>query len=390
VARSPQSRTKAGPALGLVSAGSAERHDRSSPRATSLPAGPWVLVVGMHRSGTSAVTGALGDLGLAVPVAWDRWQTTEDNPDHWESVALGLHDDALLERLGGAWDRPPELGSGWQLDPDLADGQLADPAVAANAAFPDPGPVVWKDPRICLLLPYWLARLPGPVAAIFLWRDPLSVARSLQARDGFTLDGGVALWEWYNHAALTGLRGVDTFVARYESIVADPRGSLGELVGWLGGLPQLSAHAAHWDLDAACTGISADLEHQRDDGDADLLLDEHRALLRHLASLGGPHRPFTASPPGEVSSWTTALLAERRHAVALVRQREALADALAEHAEQAAAPAAWRVPPRGTLAELHYLNAKKAGNGTSRSSRLTRPFRRLVRMTSWRTGPPFP
>jgi hypothetical protein len=359
-----------------------------------MPGGPWVLVVGMHRSGTSAITGALAHLGLAVPAPTDRWQTTADNPDHFESVALGLHDDALLERLGGAWDRPPDVSPGWESDPELAGDELGDPAVAANAAFPDTAPVVWKDPRVCLLLPYWLAHLPGPVAAVFIWRAPLSVARSLQARDGFNLEGAVALWEWYNRAALSGLRGVDTFVVRYESLVADPPRRMGELVTWLGGFSPLSSHAADWDLGAACASISSQLEHQRDDGDSGSVLAEHRSLVEHLESLGGPHRPLTSSTPGEMSQWTTALLAERRHAVALARQRNSLADALAEHAEQVAAPHANPWPPRGTLAELQMLRARQAKNGSpaageppgpapsSGSSWITRPFRKMARI--WR------
>ncbi len=363
------------------------RQAAPAPGRLSMPAGPWVLVVGMHRSGTSAVTGALAHLGLAVPVTRDRWQTTADNPDHWESVALGLHDDALLERLGGAWDRPPDPAPGWEADPALADNQLGDPAVPANAAFPDAGPVVWKDPRVCLLLPYWRARLPQPVAAVFIWRSSLSVARSLQVRDGFNLEGGVALWEWYNNAALSGLRGVDTFVMRYETLVADPDRGLGDLVTWLGGLRQFSAHTAQWDLQAASASVSVDLQHQHDVGDSGILLGEHRSLVEHLESLGGPHRPFTAPPPGEVSQWTRALVAERRHAVALLRERESLADALAEHAEQVADPHARAEPPRGTLAELQYLNAKQAKNGApgaeqrvpaSVSRRITRPLRNLL------------
>jgi hypothetical protein len=363
--------------------------DQRPQPASPMPAGPWVLIVGMHRSGTSAVTGALAHLGLAVPVTRDRWQTTADNPDHWESVALGLHDDALLEALGGAWDRPPEAGPGWESAPGLTAGPLGDTAAPANAAFPGSGPVVWKDPRVCVLLPYWLAHLPAPVAAVFIWRDPLSVARSLQERDGFNLQGGLALWEWYNHAALSGLQGVDTFVMRYDTLVADPHRGLSDLVAWLGGLGQFSAHTADWDLEAACASVSVDLQHQHDGGDSGILVGEHRTLVEHLESLGGPHQPLTTPPPGDVSQWTRALLAERRHAVALLRKRQSLADSLLEHAEQVANPHARAEPPRGTLAELEYLAAKQTKNGSpdaeeesamspATSRRNTRPLRNLL------------
>jgi hypothetical protein len=185
----------------------------------TMPVGPWVLVVGMHRSGTSAVTGALGHLGLAPPVESDRWEPSEDNPDHFESRALAFHCDKLLERLGGTWDRPPDPDFEWETETGLDLEGLGDPAEPASAAFPDVGPVVWKDPRTCLLLPYWLAHLPKPVAAVYIWRSPISVARSLRTRDRLHLADGVALWDRYNRCGLAGLVGVDTYVTRYESIV---------------------------------------------------------------------------------------------------------------------------------------------------------------------------
>ena len=50
-----------------------------------MPVGPWVLVVGSHRSGTSAVTGALVALGLNGVAPDDRMDDLESNPEHWES-----------------------------------------------------------------------------------------------------------------------------------------------------------------------------------------------------------------------------------------------------------------------------------------------------------------
>jgi hypothetical protein len=290
----------------------------------TMPVGPWLLVVGMHRSGTSAVTGALGHLGLAVPAQDDRWEPSEDNPDHWESRALTLHCDGLLERLGGTWDRPPDPDLDWASDPDLTADSLGDASGPACRAFPNPGPIVWKDPRTCLLLPYWLAVLPKPVAAVFIWRSPLSVARSLQARDRTHLADGVALWERYNRLGLAGLTGVDTFVTRYESIVEDPAGRLGALAGWLGSLPQFAAHAPDWDLAGAVASVSPQLVRQKSTDDSGLLLEEQRRLAQHLEHLEGPHDPLTSPPPGAESPWTTAVLGDRQQLATLSRQLDTL------------------------------------------------------------------
>jgi hypothetical protein len=344
-----------------------------------MPVGPWLLVVGMHRSGTSAVTGALGQLGFMVPVHEDRFDASVDNPDHWESRALWLHDEKVLERLGGTWDGPAEPDPGWESDPDVAVSELGDPAEAASAAFPSSGPVAWKDPRACLLLPLWLSHLPKPVAAVFVWRSPLSVARSLRARDSMHLADGVALWERYNRSGLAGLFGVDTYVTRYESIIEDPLGQLGALVTWLGDLEQFAAHAPHWDLANAAASISPGLHHQTASGDQELLLDEHRRLVEHLDSINGPHRPLTLPPPGAESKWTTALLGDRRQIGTLrrkVTEYEELMDVARAETERLQAELGGA---RSELASMHQLYERMQA---STSWRVTRPLRRVASLKS--------
>jgi hypothetical protein len=289
-----------------------------------MPVGPWLLVIGMHRSGTSAVAGALGKLGFAVPVEEDRWEPSSDNPDHWESRALALYSDLLLERIGGTWDRPPDSHLGVEIFEDL-DGELGDPSLPASRAFPEPGAVLWKDPRTCLLLPYWRAHLPGPVAAVFIWRQPLAVARSLRARDRMHLADGVALWERYNRCAIEGLSGIDTFVIRYEEIVDNPTEQLGAIAKWLAGLPQFAELAPGWDLSTAVGSISTNLQRQQSsEGVDDLLLPEQQELVRFLDTLAGPHRPFLASLDSVESVWTEAILRDRQQLTVLSRQREEL------------------------------------------------------------------
>src|SRR5271167_1045186 len=56
--------------------------------AFDTPAGPWVWVIGMHRSGTSVATGILHELGLGVPEGDDLMVGRDDNPNHFESWAL--------------------------------------------------------------------------------------------------------------------------------------------------------------------------------------------------------------------------------------------------------------------------------------------------------------
>jgi hypothetical protein len=224
------------------------------------------------------------------------------------------------------------------------------------------------------------------------------------------LADGVALWERYNRSGLAGLVGVDTFVTRYEPLVADPVGTLGTIAAWLGDLPQFAADAAHWDLPGAAASISPELRRQHPSGERELLLDEHRHLLDHLDSLDGPHRPLKTSPPGVESAWTTAVLDDRRQKAVLARQCDALRRTLSEHEAAAEALAievaeqmevargesdALRQQAEGLRAQLEVARSELAGMyalyehmEASTSWRVTRPLRQVASLRSRKGAAP--
>jgi hypothetical protein len=263
----------------------------------------------MHRSGTSALAGALGALGFNTPHPGDRMDWPESNPEHWESASLAAFNDHLLTKLGGSWEAPPELPSKWESDDALSD--LGSPLPILKAAFPESGPCVWKDPRLCLLLPFWKTFLPSPIAAVLVWRSPLGVARSLQKRDGMHLADGIALWERYNHAALRNLVDVNTFVCSYEAVMRDPTTAMNTIADWLSALPQLSDAANEWHREQSADSIVQVNSAEEQDSASELLLTQQRELILTLSSLEGGHSPLEGSSLASESDWTTALLAAR-------------------------------------------------------------------------------
>src|SRR5690606_16286416 len=66
-------------------------------------------------------------------------------------------------------------------------------------------------------------------------RDPLAVAKSLSKRNGFTLQHGVALWEFYNRNALVNIKPFPCFSISYERLLAHPINTAQELFHWLEG-----------------------------------------------------------------------------------------------------------------------------------------------------------
>ena len=241
---------------------------------------------------------------------------------------------------------------------------LRDPGGLLTVAFVDGGPSVWKDPRVCLLLDYWREALTGPLAAVLVWRSPLAVARSLAQRDGIAEVDGLALWERYNRSALSGLFGVDTYVAQYESIVADPGRFVGQVAGWLGTLDQFAPHADQWNRDVAAASIDRSLLHQSGDHDGDeaLVTGEQQELAELLSRLSGGHRSLEPVTMVEESPYTSAIIRLRREVaplraeVARLTRRLALSEETISNMRESTS---WRMtkPVRSVASRRHDPSA---------------------------------
>ncbi|MEP7013169.1 MAG: sulfotransferase [Acidobacteriota bacterium] len=188
-----------------------------------------IFVLGMHRSGTSALARTLALLGCYVGDSDDFPAADAANPrGYWERRDVWRLDEDLLQALGAAWD---EVG---HLNPDLLLSALstedvqalerrAREIVAGLDVLSGAGrPWAVKDPRLCLTFPLWRRVLKEPVCVI-IERSPLSVARSLAARDGFPLALGLGLWERHLRSALAASAGLPRLLVRYEDLIDRPR-----------------------------------------------------------------------------------------------------------------------------------------------------------------------
>ncbi len=353
---------------------------------TTTPGRAYVLVVGMHRSGTSAVAGALGALGCLLPGPDDRI-SGPGNPEHHESRALTLLDEDLLAALGGSWDGPPALRPHWTHSAAVLAGPQA--RAALRTAFPVEARLAWKDPRLCLLLPFWRRMLDGPVAAVFVWRPPLAVARSLARRDAMPLADGLALWERYNRAALRGLQGLPVAVVEYDAVVGDPTAFAEGTATWLAGLEGWAPSPLPADARTAAALVQDGLRHERSEpADDEVLSPEQRKLAELLRGLDGHHRSLAASSAGPETPWTDALLQHRRHEAVLRRRLAGVgrqrAAARVEYFEDRRRRAEAAEAVAQTLADREAeLAVTRAHLATMRES-----VQAVHRSTSWRvTGP---
>jgi hypothetical protein len=193
-----------------------------------------VVVVGMHRSGTSAMASALARLGLALPDETDLITPGPANErGYWELRRFVTFNDGVLKYLNGSWSTPPKPAPGWELSRDQALVELRSGARDfILREFRDPH-MVLKDPRLCITLPFWRQVFDHDPVAVLVLRDPLDVARSLRARNNFPLSLGLALWRRYVQESIRSVDGLPVFVAQYEKFLADPRAQIGELTAFL-------------------------------------------------------------------------------------------------------------------------------------------------------------
>ena len=193
-----------------------------------------ICILGMHRSGTSALTRVLNLIG--VELGADVALTTEpvaDNPKgYWEHHELTAISDAILKRHGGSWDEPPLLPPGWETAAAIDDlRQRAQQLIRHQFA-----PVQlwgWKDPRTCLTLPFWQQLLPD-MRYIICLRNPFDVARSLEHRDGLSAEKSSNLWFTYVSSALNYSEGKPRLVIFYEDLMDDCLRELPRLAEFLG------------------------------------------------------------------------------------------------------------------------------------------------------------
>lgn len=177
----------------------------------------------MHRSGTSALSGLIASLGAQPPKT--PLKPTADNPKgYFESKPLMLFNDTVLEAIGSAWDNIMPADPHARKQYVVTRTNLDKIQALMSEEFGEHPLIVVKDPRICLLSDLWMQALkeaeiqPCPVMML---RNPLEVARSLQARDKIPINVGLLLWLRYTLEAERASRGLPRAIISYQQLIED-------------------------------------------------------------------------------------------------------------------------------------------------------------------------
>jgi hypothetical protein len=284
------------------------------------------LIVGVPRSGTSAVAQLLSDGGIwfGDPAHFLDTTVHKHNPNFFEIEWVNQVNNLAVEALGSVYsdDFLP-------VESDFDDPAL-DPLkrrieAELRAEFGDAPHIGIKDPRFCFTFPLWQTLLEGmgyAVSAVITLRSEAACRRSNLALEAKWADDQT--WTRFYLQSLLGgryfTRGVTTVVVDYDRLMADPAGYVAAL-----SLPGVNLAAATAKLDPA-------LVHQRpaaDDGDT-LVARVQRALrdgtlpatayldYRSVAAL-----QTTDLAPAMVRSCRVELAAAHELIAELTKQRDA-------------------------------------------------------------------
>ena len=182
-----------------------------------------LLVLGCHRSGTSAATRLLSLCGASLPTEMVLGSDS-NSKGHWESRPAVLLNDSILEYYGSSW-------SEWDL-PELRihPGKKRDEFVSAianlvDSEFSGAELIAVKDPRICKLTGLYLealGTLSYRIVPILVVRNPLEVIDSMMARPSWPEGRGrldaALVWLSYVLQAERGSRGLSRHVWIYPDI----------------------------------------------------------------------------------------------------------------------------------------------------------------------------
>jgi|GEM_PF-2271156 len=184
-----------------------------------------IVVLGMHRSGTSVITRGLQVLGVDLGENLMPAAPGINEMGFWEDQEISSFNNALLQKLGSDWNRLNGLDDVALLGDVFAEER--DHALALLKSKLHEGLVfAFKDPRTAILLPFWqeiFKRLGLSASYLIAVRNPMEVAESLHRRDGIALLKGMLLWVKYSIAAVRFTQGLQRVFVAYSAVMQEPR-----------------------------------------------------------------------------------------------------------------------------------------------------------------------
>ena len=186
-----------------------------------------VVVLGMHRSGTSAIANAISEMGYYL--GEDLLVKDKNNEKgYFENTDIVLLNSMICASNGENWD----CVTGINYNFDNMKSAFFDKALnIMKELLENNDSIAIKDPRICKTLPVWqevFRFLDMDVKYVYVYRNPMSAAGSLNKRDGMDINIAEKLWFHYNYRALEHVDS-EIYKINFDKLIENPDEELNDL-----------------------------------------------------------------------------------------------------------------------------------------------------------------
>ncbi|MFQ2767582.1 rhamnan synthesis F family protein [Aeromonas caviae] len=187
-----------------------------------------VVVLGMHRSGTSAITRSLEALGVSLGSHLMPPVEGNNAKGFFEDIDINAINIEMLNAVGSNWFFVSAI-SKQQKEQLFEQGFFLRAVELLREKFEHTDIFAFKDPRVAKLLPFWrdiFSHLGIEVSYVLALRNPLSVAQSLSKRDGFLSTH--SHWLWLSHVleSLHGSVDKPRLIVNFDNLIQSPRKEL--------------------------------------------------------------------------------------------------------------------------------------------------------------------
>ena len=195
-----------------------------------------VCVLGMGRSGTSALTRVLNLLGVYIGGEEDLMSPAPENPDgFWEHNKIVEIHDQILRLFSSDWFSTNVLPNNWRENPqiDVYKDKLKN---VLHQEFAERKIWGFKDPRTCILLPLWkeiFDELELDPFFIVSVRNPIDVAESLRKRDNLDMGHSFRLWAYHNCNILYYTKDSKNKVILYDDLIEKSKSVIQSVINFL-------------------------------------------------------------------------------------------------------------------------------------------------------------
>jgi hypothetical protein len=191
---------------------------------TKLRRNRLIVVLGMHRSGTSAIARGLQVLGVDLGVQLIPPVDGNNAKGFWEDIHFNALDVEMLAAIESDWNYVGAIDTN-DLEVLHRQGyflralELVQEKVSSSPIF------AFKDPRVAKLLPFWtevFAYGKFDVSYVLVVRHPLSVAKSLTKRDGLEAEQSYLLWLGHVLTSLSNSADKKRVLVDYDRLMQSP------------------------------------------------------------------------------------------------------------------------------------------------------------------------